>query len=77
MNTGVVLPDVTDPDPPEIAIELTVLVSPVIESDLILLVIELAVALIVTDPSLLPVAIPLDDIVAVPVPAVAIHVNVG
>jgi hypothetical protein len=77
VNTGVVLPDVTDPDPPEIAIELTVLVSPVTESDLILLVTELAVAFIFTNPSLLPTAIPLEDIVAVPVPAVATHVNVG
>ena len=57
--------------------EFTIPVLPVIESDLILLVIEFAVALIVTVPALLPTAIPLDEIVAEPVPAVTIQVNVG
>jgi hypothetical protein len=59
------------------AIVLTMLVSPVTESGLGLLVIEFAAAVIVTDPALLPVATPPDVIVAVPLPVITFHVNVG
>jgi hypothetical protein len=77
MNIDVALPDVTDPDPPVIFIELNIPVSPVIESGIELLEIVLTLAVMVIVPALLPVAIPLEDIVAVPLPPVAIHVNVG
>jgi hypothetical protein len=53
-----------------------VLVLPVTVNVMELLIIELALAVITTVPSLLPVATPF-VIVAVPVPDVALHVNVG
>jgi hypothetical protein len=59
------------------AIVLTMLVSPVTESGLGLLVIEFAAAVIVTDPTLLPVITPLDKIVVVPPAEIALHENVG